>query len=106
MRTAPFCLMFAAALLTACAPAALTADDARAAMKQRMERPGPRAVKVLQIHEFALSDCTDAVGQDGVACRVQMDVGFTVDGAEQRDNATQRMRFVREAGRWVAYPAD
>ena len=91
--------------LIRCAPGFMWAICA-AAMKQRMERPGPRAVKVLQIHEFALSDCTDAVGQDGVACRVQMDVGFTVDGAEQRDNATQRMRFVREAGRWVAYPAD
>ena len=106
MRTEPFALMFAAALLTACAPATLTADDARAAMKARMERPGPRAVKVLKIHEFALTDCADAVGQDGVACSVQMDVGFTVDGAEQRDKATQRMRFVRESGQWVAYPAE
>lgn len=94
------------ALLTACAPATLTADDARAAMKERMERPGPRAVKVLQIHEFAITGCADAVGQEGVACSVQMDVGFTVDGAEQRDKATRRMRFVHEAGQWVAYPAD
>ena len=99
---AGFCLGMLA--LTACAPATLSTDDARAAMTARMERPGTRVVKVLQIHEFALTECADADGQDGVACNVQMDVAFTVDGAEQRDNATQRMRFARESGKWTAHP--
>jgi hypothetical protein len=104
MRTSPLALMIAAALLAACAPASLSTDDARAAMKARMERPAARVVKVLEIRSFALTDCADAVGQDGVACTVQMDVGFTVDGAEQRDSGTQRMRFVRASGKWTAHP--
>lgn len=90
--------------LPACAPAELTEADARIAMQARMERAGAREVKVLEIHSFALRDCADAAGKPGVACEVQMDVSFTVDGAPQRGDDAQRMRFVRESGRWVAYP--
>ncbi len=97
-------LLITLACLAACAPATLSTNDAREAMKARMERSEAREVKVLEIHSFAISGCADADGQAGVVCQVQMDVGFTVDGAEQRDNATQRMRFVRESGRWVVYP--
>lgn len=107
MRTAPIVpvvLIVAATLLSACAPSTLSTEDARAAMQARMERAGERAVKVLNIHSFELTDCAPAEGQEGVACQVRMDVSFTVNEAPQRDDATQRMRFVRESGRWVAYP--
>ena len=93
------------ALLTACAPAELTEADARVAMQARMERPGAREVKVLEIHAFELRACADATDGPGVACEVRMDVSFTVDGASQRGDDTRRMRFARESGRWIAYPA-
>jgi hypothetical protein len=100
----PLLVLTLASLLSACAPAELTEADARTAMQARMERAGERAVKVLEMHSFELTDCAPAEGQEGVACQVRMDVSFTVNEAPQRDDATQRMRFVRESGRWVAYP--
>lgn len=92
--------------LPACAPAELTEADARVAMQARMERAAAREVKVQAIHSFALSDCADASDAAGRVCQVQMDVSFTVDGAPQRGDDTQPMRFVRESGKWVAYPAE
>ncbi len=94
------------ALLTACAPASLSSDDARAAMKARMERPGGAQVKVQQMHEFELSECTDTAATGTVTCQVQMDVSFDYGGVTQRDAGAERIRFVREAGTWVAYPAE
>lgn len=104
MRFAPLVLVIATALLTACAPDDLSRSEAQEAMQARMERPGARTVKVLQIHEFQITDCADAAGQAGRVCTVTMDVAFTVDDAPQRDKATQQMRFAYEDGRWVAYP--
>jgi hypothetical protein len=94
------------ALLTACAPASLSSSDAREAMKARMERAGATQVKVQQMHEFELSDCTDTAATGTVTCRVQMDVSFDYGGVTQRDAGAERIRFVREDGTWVAYPAD
>ena len=91
-------------LLTSCAPADLATDDARAAMKARMERPGATQVKVQQVHQFELSECTDTAGTGTVTCQVRMDVSFELDGVTQRDDDTAPIRLVREGGRWVAYP--
>ena len=104
MRIAPLVLVIATLLLTACAPGDLSRSDAQNAMQARMERPGARTVKVLEIHEFQITGCADAVGQPGKVCTVTMDVAFTVDGAPQRDKAAQQMRFAYEDGRGVAYP--
>lgn len=103
MRTASLSLIFVAALLTACAPATLSTDDARAAMQARMERPGATAVKVQQMHVFELSECTDTAATGTVTCQVQMDVSFDYGGVSQRDAGSEAIRFVREDGRWVAY---
>jgi hypothetical protein len=94
------------ALLAACAPASLSSDDARAAMKARMERPGATQVKVQQMHTFELADCTDTAATGTVTCQVRMDVSFDYGGVTQRDAGADRIRFAREDGTWVAYPAD
>ena len=104
MRIAPILLACAATLLTACAPGHLSQFEAQTALQARMERPGDRKVEVVKIHEFQITDCADAVGDDGLVCTVQMDVAFTVDDQPQRDKAAEKMRFVFEGGRWVAYP--
>ena len=94
------------ALLTACAPATLSAEDARAAMTARMERHAATPVKVLEIHALDLSECTKTAGTGTVTCRVRMDVSFDYGGVTERDDDVDQIRFVREAGTWVAYPAD
>jgi hypothetical protein len=91
-------------LLAACAPASLSTSDARAAMTARMERPGATAVKVQEIHVFELTECTDTVATGTVTCQVRMDVSFDFGGVTQRDADSAPIRFVREDGRWVAYP--
>ena len=91
-------------LLAACAPASLSTDDARAAMTARMERPGATAVKVQQIHELELSECTDTAASGTVTCLVKMDVSFDFGGVTQRDADSERIRFVREGGQWTAQP--
>lgn len=103
MRTAT--LIFAAAMLTACAPAAFTTDDARAAMKARMERSVTKKVEVHAIHGLELSQCDGTAAKGTVTCLVKMDVSFDFDGLTQRNEDTARIRFVRESGQWVAYPA-
>ena len=101
----PILALATLALLTACAPASLSSDDARGAMKARMERPGANEVKVQQIHALDLSDCTDTAATGTVTCQVRMDVSFDFGGVTQRDADSERIRFVREEGTWVAYPA-
>ena len=93
-------------LLSACAPDAETptADDARIAMKARMENSKSADVKVTELRELALSGCAPAPSDPGVICEVQMDVVFTVDGLPNRSNDRDRMRFVHEPEGWKAYP--
>lgn len=104
MRTATITLVIATALLCACAPGGFSEDDARAAMTARMERPGATPVKVQQIHALELSECTDTASTGTVTCRVRMDVSFDFGGVTQRDDDSEKVRFVRESGRWVAQP--
>jgi len=93
-------------LLTACAPAAAqpTQSQAQQALVARMERPGAREVRVTEVESFTIKDCRAPEKAQGVLCDVAMAVTFTVDGASMRSDEAQPMRFVREAGRWVADP--
>ena len=108
-RSAAWLARFALVLccaVSACTPAAPNPDQARAAMKARMERPaGDRRVTVEKIHALDLSGCKAATGAAGTVCQVEMDVNFSVDGEKQRSKDSDRMRFVREDGEWRAYPA-
>ena len=104
MKSATMVTLLSAALLAACAPAAFTTDDARAAMTARMERPGANAVKVQQIHTLELSECTDTVASGTVTCTVAMDVSFETGGVTHRDADTAPIRFVREGSQWTAQP--
>lgn len=93
-------------LLAACAADQPSDQEARQAMVERMEMPRGRQVSVGTVHRFSLDACDRAGQGGGVVCQVTMDVSFTLDGAIQRSDDRGPMRFVREDGRWVAYPVE
>ena len=92
------------ALLAGCAPSAPTPSQAQKAMVTRMEQTAAQKVEVTGVNAFALGRCRPPEQGAGLLCDVTMDVSFRLDGEVQRSEDAQPMRFVRENGRWVAYP--
>ena len=92
-----------ALLVSGCGPSKPSDKDAQAALARSYEQE-VRGGKLDRIENFALSNCVEAENANGVMCDVSGTAHISHMGRKMAMELTNRFRFSKASGEWVAYP--